>query len=71
MLDTKHSESILLLPNKKEYFYGSQYDTVEARRTQHWVLSILCPHVSFAAAEPHTLEFAFPNLESGIIILLA
>lgn len=61
MLDTKHSESILLLPNNMEYFYGSRYDELEALGTQHWILIAPCPNVSFAAAESHTLEFAFPK----------
>lgn len=38
-----------------EYFYGSQYDEIEALGTQHWALRAPCPNVSFVAAESHTL----------------
>lgn len=77
-LGTKHCEDVLLLPlpilllllNEIKYFYGSQYDKVEALETQHWELVAPSPHVNFADAELQALKLTFPNLEHGILILL-
>lgn len=83
MLGTKHSEGLLLLllpilfllHNKMKYFHGSQYSKVEAMGistgNQQWELVTPNLNVSFAAAESRTPECTFPNLESGILILLS